>query len=211
MRRHVHLIWFVLQTKKHLGMSLLILDVICVHLILASVQIASYKIKMLCLNRAIIYGTLSGSVHMRLRQIMIIVSKTSQNSIWSWQRQKTFSWRHSQGDHMLVNPVSVVMPEWMLCLGMFCVILFGVCSPSVRHPVMSGVNPPSLPTDHIFTGCLRTGERGRRGQEGAGEAERRAVWGGGSSQTTQETWEDSQVRRHTHQVNSKPTVRTDPC
>lgn len=67
--------------------------------------------------------------------------KLQKNSIWSWQRQKTFSWRHSQGDHMLVNPVSVVMPEWMLCLGMFCVILFGVCSPSVWHPVMSGVNP----------------------------------------------------------------------
>lgn len=38
---------------------------------------------------------------------------------------------------MLVNPVSVVILEWTLCYVMFCVILFGVCSPSVWHPVMS--------------------------------------------------------------------------
>lgn len=53
------------------------------------------------------------------------------------QRQKIYSWRHSPGDHMLRNPVSVVILEWTLCYMMFCVILFGVCSHSRSRLVTS--------------------------------------------------------------------------
>lgn len=43
---------------------------------------------------------------------------------------------------MLVNPVSGVILEWTLCDGMFCVILFGVCSRSVSHLTSCDVTCP---------------------------------------------------------------------
>lgn len=125
------------------------------------------------------------------------------------QRLRIYSWRHSHGDHMLVNPVSVLILEWTLCYVMFCVILFRVCSRlTSRHvtcqdnahsacPANRNLCSPFTPPPYVVVFCAGGRERqGQRGEGGAGEAERRAVRRGGGSQTAQETWEDPQVHRH---------------
>lgn len=62
------------------------------------------------------------------------------------QRQKVNSWRHSSGDHTLVNPVSVVILEWTLCDVIFYVILFGVCTRSVSLLTSCDVTRQTRPT-----------------------------------------------------------------
>lgn len=91
---------------------------------------------------------------------------------------------HSHVDHMLVNPVSVVILEWTLCDVMLCVILFLVCTRPVAHLTFASMShgrarPLGLPANHMVVdcpcGCFCPGGRERQGQGGAGEAERRAL------------------------------------
>lgn len=136
-----------------------------------------------------------------------MISYNLSNLIYVFRGSKISSWRHSQVDRMLENPVSAVILEWTAFDVTFCVIFFRVCSLShvtsrcVTRWIPSAQACPSITCAHCPGGSsLCAGEWERRSQGGEGgaeEAEWRAAWRGGS-QTTQETREDPQVHRHTN-------------
>ena len=78
---------------------------------------------------------------------------------------------------MLDNPLSAVILEWTLSDVMFCVILFGVCSPSLflfscdipLCHVLDGDNSADPPIKHLFTVpavvSVQVGERGGAREE----------------------------------------------